>query len=98
MRYIVYHKDTTRFLSLHPTVHTNETSFATEAAAKAALTREHNRRAVDRKNFLITDSDNFFANVQKMVTKTNLMTGKTFQQPANTPRACDPSSELYWSM
>ena len=34
------------------------------------------------------------------VTKTvrNLMTGVDVQIPADTPRSCDPSSELYWSM
>lgn len=97
MRYIVYHKDTTRFLSLHPRVRTNETSFATEAAAKAARTREHNSGAINREDFLITDGENFFANVQKTVTKKNLMTGKEFEQPVNTPMICDPSTETYWS-
>jgi hypothetical protein len=29
---------------------------------------------------------------------TNLMTGKPIQIAHDTPRACDPSSELYWSM
>lgn len=28
----------------------------------------------------------------------NLMTGKEIEIPHDTPRACDPSSELYWSM
>ena len=28
----------------------------------------------------------------------NLMTGAMVEIPHNTPRACDPSSELYWSM
>jgi hypothetical protein len=34
------------------------------------------------------------------VTKTvrNLMSGKDVQIPYDTPRSCDPSSELYWSM
>jgi hypothetical protein len=34
------------------------------------------------------------------VTKTvrNLMSGKDVQIPFDTPRSCDPSSELYWSM
>ena len=34
------------------------------------------------------------------VTKTgrNLMTGVDVQIPYDTPRSCDPSSELYWSM
>lgn len=34
----------------------------------------------------------------KMVEKTNLMTGKKFMQRADTPRSCDPSTELYWTM
>ena len=32
-----------------------------------------------------------------MKTVINLMTGKEIQIPHDTPRACDPSSELYWS-
>jgi hypothetical protein len=28
----------------------------------------------------------------------NLMSGKDIQIPTDTPRSCDPSSELYWSM
>lgn len=31
-------------------------------------------------------------------TVTNLMTGKPISIPVDTPRACDPSTELYWSM
>jgi len=34
----------------------------------------------------------------KMKTVTNLMTGKDIQIEHDTPRCCDPSSELYWSM
>jgi hypothetical protein len=33
-----------------------------------------------------------------MKTVTNLMTGKDIQIERDTPRCCDPSSELYWSM
>jgi hypothetical protein len=33
-----------------------------------------------------------------MKTVTNLMSGKEIQIDADTPRCCDPSSELYWSM
>jgi hypothetical protein len=28
----------------------------------------------------------------------NLMTGELVEIPYDTPRSCDPSSELYWSM
>ena len=34
----------------------------------------------------------------KMVERTNLMTGKKYMEPANTPLYCSPSSETYWSM
>jgi len=33
-----------------------------------------------------------------MKTVTNLMSGAEISIPHDTPRACDPSSELYWSM
>ena len=36
--------------------------------------------------------------VPTMKTVVNLMSGKEIQIPHDTPRSCDPSSELYWSM
>ena len=36
--------------------------------------------------------------VPTMKTVKNLMSGKEIQIPHDTPRSCDPSSELYWSM
>jgi hypothetical protein len=33
-----------------------------------------------------------------MKTVRNLMSGVEIQIPHDTPRSCDPSSELYWSM
>jgi hypothetical protein len=36
--------------------------------------------------------------VPTMKTVTNLMTGKPVEIAHDTPRSCDPSSELYWSM
>ena len=39
-----------------------------------------------------------FECVPTMKTVKNLMSGKDIQIPHDTPRACDPSSELYWSM
>ena len=35
---------------------------------------------------------------EKTEEKVNLMTGKKFTQSVNTPRSCDPSTELYWTM
>ena len=36
--------------------------------------------------------------VPTMKTVKNLMSGKLVEIPHDTPRSCDPSSELYWSM
>lgn len=36
--------------------------------------------------------------VPTMKTVKNLMTGKDIEIAHDTPRSCDPSSELYWSM
>jgi hypothetical protein len=33
-----------------------------------------------------------------MKTVRNLMSGVEIEIPHDTPRSCDPSSELYWSM
>lgn len=33
-----------------------------------------------------------------MKTVKNLMTGKEIEIPHDTPRSCDPSTELYWSI
>ena len=33
-----------------------------------------------------------------MKTVTNLVSGVEIEIPHDTPRSCDPSSELYWSM
>lgn len=33
-----------------------------------------------------------------MILVRNLMTDKVIEQPADTPLACDPSRETFWSM
>jgi hypothetical protein len=49
-----------------------------------------------RKRDAVAEAD--FLGDTTMVTRTNIMTGKEFQEPANTPYYCSPSSESYWSM
>ena len=36
--------------------------------------------------------------VETFVTRTNMMSGKTFQERYDTPYYCSASSESYWSM
>lgn len=54
-------------------------------------------RSVERMGYDINCVDTF-RREEEMKTVRNLMTGKEVQIPVDTPRACDPSSELYWSM
>ena len=79
----------------------------TRAAALAWRTRKHNEflRGVPYVSdqgplfaWGCADSAYFHQFIERQVRKTNLMTGAEFTHPANTPRSCDPSSELYWSM
>jgi hypothetical protein len=47
----------------------------------------------------LTMNPNFrFEYFPTMKTVTNLMSGKEVQIERDTPRSCDPSSELYWTM
>ena len=80
----------------------------THAAAKAWVTRK--QKEFLKQNGLYVSNDGplfdwgladaayFHDFIEKRVRKTNLMTGQEFTQPVNTPRSCDPSTELYWSM
>ena len=98
MYYIVYHKETTRYLKSHPGVKTDKESFASMSAAKAALTREVKAGKVLREDFDISEAMNFRLNIEKKVTVHNLMNGRPVQQSVNTPACCDVSRETYWSM
>lgn len=97
MGFRAYNVATTRYLALHPGVKTNLEWFASAAAAKSAITREHKRGAIHAASFAVASTDEF-AKIEKSVTVKNLMSGKDVVQSVNTPRACDPSSELYWAM
>ena len=80
----------------------------THSAAKAWVTRK--QKEYLKRNDLYVSNDGplfdwgladaayFHDFIEKRVRKTNLMTGEEFTQPVNTPRSCDPSTELYWSM
>lgn len=102
MSYRVYHKETTRYLAFHRGVKTNKESFETRAAAKAAITRESNRGSINRDDFAVAESTVFHATIEKYEMVRSLMAApgevRMVRQSVNTPRCCDPSTELYWSM
>ena len=94
MTYVVYNKETTK--TIRAKAYGKE-YYATEAAAKAFLTRMV-KMGYRKEDFAVAELSDFRANIEKYETVTNLMSGKPVRQSVNTPLSCDVSSETYWSM
>ena len=91
--FMVYYKDTTIYAYRKAY---GPQAFVTEAAAKAAITRLVNKGA-DRDNLAYCRICEF-GEIEQQVERTNLMSGKKFMEPINTPHFCSPAFESYWSM
>lgn len=99
MAYVIYEYETTKILGGIGKY------YKTFGAAKAAITRLRNKMpAADNGTerdpeffYAIAETSHFFKNIEKMVERTNIMTGKTFMESVNTPYYCSASSETYWS-
>lgn len=100
MAYVIYNKTTARTVG-------KVGGYKTSAAAKRALTlMERARRAGGDRDpanhckvrFAIADVAYFYGHIEKRVKRTNLMTGAEYEESINTPLACSPASETYWSM
>lgn len=99
MSFVVYNVKTTKLLRMPSGgVGCYKETYATVAAAKAALTRAVKKGKAQFNEYGIAELGEFRNKIEKTETKRNLLTGEEFTQPVNTPRCCDPSSELYWSM
>jgi hypothetical protein len=94
MTYVVYNKETTK--TIRAKAYGKE-YYATEAAAKAFLTRM-TKMGYRKEDFAVAELGDFRVNIEKYETVTNLMSGKPVRQSVNTPLSCDVSSETYWSM
>jgi hypothetical protein len=94
MSYVVYNKETTK--TMRAKAYGKE-YYATEAAAKAFLTRMV-KMGYRKEDFAVAEISDFRNNIEKYETVTNLMSGKQVRQSVNTPLSCDVSSETYWSM
>lgn len=94
MTYVVYNKETTK--TIRAKAYGKE-YYATEAAAKAFLTRMV-KMGYRKEDFAVAELGDFRTNIEKYETVTNLMSGKQVRQSVNTPLSCDVSSETYWSM
>ncbi len=93
MYYLAYNIKTTRYLP------STLTHFATQSAAKAAITRAFNSgKIADKSEYTVADNVEFYNNIEKTETVKNMMSGNDVEQSVNTPHCCDVSSETYWSM
>lgn len=85
-RFVVYHRSSTQLLKV----------FNLESAAKRSKTCMNRNAGSDQ--YAYTFEEIYYKEVVKTRKVKNLMTGQEIEIPSNTPRCCDPSSELYWSM
>lgn len=99
--YVVYETESTRIVGI------NRTEYETEAAAKSARTRllkikkKHRfdgRVEYKPEDLAVAELGFYRKNIEKMVKRINLMSGKEYTESVNTPNYCSPSSEFYWSM
>ena len=85
-RFVVYHIASTQMLKV----------FDKESSAKRSATCAN--RNAGKKAYGYTFADIYEKEVVKTKKVVSLMSGEEVEIASNTPRCCDPSSELYWSM
>jgi hypothetical protein len=96
MQYAVYNVKTS---ALAKTFKNGCTKYGTHLA-KSAATRLLNkmRETQPEKEWAVTDTENYYANVERQVERKNLMSGLPFMESINTPHYCSPAFESYWTM
>lgn len=109
MSYVIYNLKTLKVLPRCRQA--NKAWYETKTSAKAAITRvataaELGKATMALKNFkaedwAVEDLEVYVKTIKpepKMITVVNLMSGKPIEIAEDTPRCCDPSTELYWTM
>ena len=92
MSYVIVSKGTGLIVTDGP----NKTrAYKTFGAAKATCTRLCRKAGWSENQLNIVTRETYRAPTKKV---TNLMSGIEIEIDADTPRCCDPSSELYWTM
>ena len=86
MSFVVYNIETTRI----------EDTYMSETVAKRQRTRLNNQAGFEK--FAYQDDIVYRIAIEKMVERTNMMTGEKYMESVNTPLCCSPSSDSYWSM
>lgn len=89
MSFVIYNSEQKKTVGSH--------SYETERGAKVAKSRKFK----GNENCVVMSYDDYLAIralTVKKIKVTNLMSGKEVEIDEDTPRCCDPSSELYWCM
>ena len=79
-------------------------TFETIGAAKISLATLNKKygegqwKIMDRDEFIAWQAESRKTKPVKMKKVTNLMSGIEIEIAEDTPRCCDPSTELYWAM
>jgi hypothetical protein len=94
-KYVIYDRATTR-------IRGRVEGYKTHAAAQAQVTRWGRGRIEDadhpKFNYGIAEINHYRSMIERRVRRTNLMSGKDFEESVNTPPYLSPASESYWSM
>lgn len=93
--FVIYDKATTRIVKERSY---SKAYYATEAAAKSAVTRFAKKGIINKDDVAITDQKTYTETIEAQVKRVNMMSGKEYYESVNTPSYCSPSSESYWSM
>ena len=106
--YYIYDQQSTRILSREGKRYYQQAAYKTYSAAQAALTRMQ-KKYVQREGVAaqaegplftaaIAEAEYYSKNIERFVTKKNMMSGKEYTESVNTPNYMSPASEAYWSM
>ena len=95
--FVLFETESTRIVRVKSNGYWKDAIFATESAAKACATRLSRAEKLALEDHSVMEL-NEFRKIEKTVMVRNLMTGAMVEQSVNTPRSCDVSSELYWTM
>ena len=104
--YLIYDQQSTRILSREGKRYYQQAAYKTYSAAQAALTRmqkKHVQRNADAAQgplftAAIAEADYYAKNIERFVTRKNMMSGQEYTESVNTPNYMSPASEAYWSM
>ena len=103
--YYIYDQSTTKILSRESKSY-QQAAYKTMSAAQAALTRMQKKYAQRNADAAqgplytaaIAEAEYYAKNIERFVTRKNMMSGQEYTESVNTPNYMSPASEAYWSM